>query len=119
MLARDAYTYLHLPIVAGVIMVAVGDDLLLAHPGEALRTDGIVMLAGGPALFLVGEVMFRVRMIGSSSPKRLLTALVLCILGVVAHELPAVVFAGLVTIALTGLAASEYAAVTEKVSPHG
>ena len=31
-LARDAYSYLHLPIVAGVIMVAVGDDFLMRTP---------------------------------------------------------------------------------------
>ena len=36
-LARDAYTYLHLPIVAGVIAVAVADELLIAHPGAAVR----------------------------------------------------------------------------------
>ena len=58
-LARDAYTYLHLPIVAGVIMVAVGDDLLIAHPNQTLSAAGVVMLAGGPALFLAGEVLFR------------------------------------------------------------
>ena len=39
-LARDAYTYLHLPIVAGIIAIAVGDDLLIAEPRHALHGVG-------------------------------------------------------------------------------
>ena len=66
-LARDAYTYLHLPIVAGVIAVAVADELLIAHPGEPFETAGVAMVLGGPALFLLGETLFRVRMIGSAN----------------------------------------------------
>lgn len=69
-LGRDAYTYLHLPITAGIIMVAVADDLLLKHPGRPLATAGVVMTAGGPALYLFGETLFRLRMIGPVSPKR-------------------------------------------------
>lgn len=113
-LARDAYSYLHLPIVAGVIMVAVGDDLLLVDPGVSLSTAGIAMLAGGPALFLLGEVLFRLRMIGSLSRKRLFTALGLCALGIVARQLPALALAGLVAAVLTGLAAREYDGRPEK-----
>jgi len=103
-LARDAYTYLHLPIVAGVIMVAVGDDLLLAHPRHALGAAGVVMLVGGPALYLTGEVLFRVRMIGSVNHKRVAAVLGLCVLGVVTAGLPALAVAGLVAALLTGLA---------------
>ena len=103
-LARDAYTYLHLPIVAGVIMVAVGDDLLLAHPGHALGAAGVVMLVGGPALYLTGEVLFRVRMIGSVNHKRVAAVLGLCVLGVVTAGLPALAVAGLVAALLIGLA---------------
>ena len=39
-LARDAYTYLHLPIIAGIIATAVGNDLLIAHPHERARPRG-------------------------------------------------------------------------------
>ena len=54
-LARDAYTYLHAPIVAGIIAVAVGDDLLIAEPGRALHGVGLAMVLGGPALYLRGR----------------------------------------------------------------
>ena len=96
-------------------MVAVGDDLLLVDPGASLSAGGIAMLAGGPALFLLGEVLFRLRMIGSLNRKRLLTALGLCAVGVVAQQLPALALAGLVGAVLTGLAAWESDGATRKV----
>jgi low temperature requirement protein LtrA len=60
-LARDAYTYLHLPIVAGIIMVAVADDLLIAHPTHPLTVAGVVMTVAGPAVYLLGESLVRLR----------------------------------------------------------
>jgi hypothetical protein len=54
-LARDAYTYLHLPIIAGIIAVAVGNDLLIAEPHQAPTGVGVAMLLGGPALYLLGS----------------------------------------------------------------
>ena len=47
-LARDAYTYLHAPIVAGIIAVAVGDDLLIARPGHALPASAWPWCSAGP-----------------------------------------------------------------------
>lgn len=69
-LARDAYTYLHLPIVAGIIAAAVGDDLLIAHTSEALTAAGLAMALGGPIIYLIGDGLFRRRMIHSTDPKR-------------------------------------------------
>ena len=58
-LARLAYTYLHLPIVAGIIVVAVSDELVLAHAhGEMTPTVAIVMI-GGPALYILGTLLFK------------------------------------------------------------
>ena len=53
-LARDGYTYLHVVIVAGVIVSAVGDELVIAHPTDALHDSGALVALGGPALFLAG-----------------------------------------------------------------
>jgi low temperature requirement protein LtrA len=57
--ARLAYTYLHLPIVGGIIVAAVADELVLVHPTG--HTDLKVMAAvlGGPALYLVGNILFK------------------------------------------------------------
>ncbi|MFN0154516.1 MAG: low temperature requirement protein A [Gaiella sp.] len=47
LLGRDAYIYLHIPIVAGIIVNAVGDELVIAHPTEKLPADELAVLAAG------------------------------------------------------------------------
>ena len=64
---RDAYTYLHLPIVAGILLAAVGDELVLAHPDDPLHTAGALVVLGGPALYLLGLVAFGAR-VGRRQP---------------------------------------------------
>jgi low temperature requirement protein LtrA len=53
-IGRDIYTYLHLPIIAGIVLVAVGDELVIAHPTDDLHQAGALVALGGPALFLGG-----------------------------------------------------------------
>ena len=53
-IGRDIYTYLHLPIIAGIVLVAVGDELIIAHPTDELSDAGALVALGGPALFLGG-----------------------------------------------------------------
>jgi low temperature requirement protein LtrA len=58
-LGRLAYTYLHLPIVAGIIVTAVGDEIMLAHPHAGLDGEAFAGIAGGPALYLAGTTLFK------------------------------------------------------------
>ncbi len=58
-LGRLAYTYLHLPIVAGIIVPAGGDELLLAHPVGRAGVGAVFGLVGGPMLFLGGLIAFK------------------------------------------------------------
>ena len=58
-LARLAYTYLHMPIVAGIILSAVADDLVLTHPADHSDHKTVLSAIGGPLLFLVGTVLFK------------------------------------------------------------
>jgi low temperature requirement protein LtrA len=58
-LARLAYTYLHLPIVAGIILSAVADDLVLQHPAGHSDVKVVVSTIGGPMLFLIGAILFK------------------------------------------------------------
>jgi low temperature requirement protein LtrA len=58
-LARLAYTYLHMPIVAGIILSAVADELVLKHPAEYSDLKTVLSAIGGPLLFLVGTILFK------------------------------------------------------------
>lgn len=58
-LARLAYTYLHIPIVAGIIVCAVADELVLAHPGGHTDLKTALAVVGGPALYLIGNIVFK------------------------------------------------------------
>jgi low temperature requirement protein LtrA len=58
-LARLAYTYLHMPIVAGIILSAVADELVLTHPNGHSDLRTVVSAIGGPLLFLLGTILFK------------------------------------------------------------
>jgi low temperature requirement protein LtrA len=58
-LGRLAYTYLHLPIVAGIILSAVADELVLQHPAGHSDPTTVLSAIGGPLLFLVGTILFK------------------------------------------------------------
>jgi len=104
---RDAYTYLHLPIVAGVLLSAVGDELVLAHPADRLGTAGALVTLGGPALYLVGLAAFGHR-IGRRQPVAgLVVAAGLLAAVPLAARLDGLVIAISVTIVLAALAAME------------
>jgi low temperature requirement protein LtrA len=95
-LARDGYTYLHVVLVAGVIVSAVGDELTIAHPTESLPGAEVAVVVGGPAIYLLGHALFRLRMAGTLSWKRLGGALACVALGVVGGGLDGLVLATLV-----------------------
>jgi low temperature requirement protein LtrA len=61
-IGRDIYTYLHLPIIAGIVLVAVADELTIGHPADDLQHAGALVALGGPALFLVGLMAAAARM---------------------------------------------------------
>ena len=58
-LARDSYSYLHFPMVAGIVLVALGLKKTLGHVGDPLDTVPAFALLAGVALYLLGLVAFR------------------------------------------------------------
>ncbi|HEX6390985.1 MAG TPA: low temperature requirement protein A [Solirubrobacteraceae bacterium] len=106
-LARDAYTYLHLPIVAGIIATAVGNDLLIAHPRDAPGDVGVAMILGGPALYLLGVSLFRRRMTRKLSPSRVAAAAVLILLVPLSGNVEALPLSIVAAAVLTALAVWE------------
>jgi low temperature requirement protein LtrA len=99
-LARDAYTYLHVVMVAGIIVAAVGDELVIAHPTEELPGREVAAVVAGPAIYLLAQALFRLRMAGTVSWKRLGGALACVAVGFVGTFADAVVVLALVVAVL-------------------
>jgi|GEM_PF-64752 len=59
LIARQAFTYWHIPIVAGIIILAVGDELVLAHPLEPAHPEFVAVVVGGTLLFIGGLAGFK------------------------------------------------------------
>lgn len=78
--AADAYSYLHLVIVAGIIIFAVGLKATIHHPGAALVDGARLALCGGTAVFLLGNWAFQMRMLGTAHPLKPIGAMVLAVL---------------------------------------
>ena len=106
-LARDAYTYLHMPIVAGIIVVAVADEVVIAHPGSSPSGVELAVILGGPVLYLIGHTLFRLRMIHNVSRKRLAAAAAIVALAPFGATLTSLGLAAGVLAILTVLAAAE------------
>jgi low temperature requirement protein LtrA len=106
-LARDAYSYLHLPMVAGIIFVALGIKQTLAHVGDPLGTIPAVALCGGVALYLLGHNAFRLRDVGSVSVPRLVVTVFCCALIPVAVSIPSLITLAILAGLLCALAAFE------------
>ena len=115
-LARDAYTYLHVVIVAGVILCGIGDKLVIAHPSEELPAREVAAVAAGPALYLLAQTLFRLRMAGSVAWKRLGGAVACVVVALALSSTPALVLAAgevavlVAVIALERLASARRAA---------
>ena len=58
-LGRLAYTYLHMPIIAGIILTAVANELVLTHPADHSDPKTVLSAIGGPLLFLIGTLLFK------------------------------------------------------------
>ena len=88
-IGRDSYGYLHLPMVAGIVLLALGLKKTLGHVEEPLKVVPAFALLGGTAMYLLAHVAFRLRNVHRFSIQRLLCAVVLVALIPAALELPA------------------------------
>jgi low temperature requirement protein LtrA len=102
-MARDAYSYLHFPMVAGIVLLALGLKTTIAHVDDALPMVPAVALVGGTSLYLLAHVAFRLRTVGELSSQRLAVAIAMLGLIPAARELAALVTVGLVAAVLCAL----------------
>ncbi|MBC2637938.1 MULTISPECIES: low temperature requirement protein A [unclassified Rhodococcus (in: high G+C Gram-positive bacteria)] len=89
-LARDAYSYLHLPLVAGIVFFALGARVSVEHIDEPLAPLAALALTGGVALFYAAEVAYRWRDHHQLTVDRLLTAAAALLVFPLAISVPAV-----------------------------
>jgi len=117
-MARDSYSYLHLPMVAGIALIAVGLKRTLLAVDDPLKLVPAVALLGGAAMYLLAHVAFRLRNMHTLSTRRLVCAIVLLALIPACASLPALATLGILAAALVALIVYEalrYADVRERV----
>ena len=107
-LARDVYTYLHLPMVAGIVLFAFAMKTTLAHVGDELDTIPALGLCGGPALYLFAYVALRLRVSRTFGRGRLLAAVACALLLPIALVVPALVALTLVAAVWVAFHAYEF-----------
>jgi low temperature requirement protein LtrA len=106
-IARDSFSYMHFPMVAGIVLLALGLKKTLAHVDDPLKLVPAVAMLGGTSVYLLAHVAFRWRNVHRFSFQRLVCAIVLCALIPLATELDALLMLGLVAALLAALIAWE------------
>src|SRR5829696_1138193 len=104
-LARSAYTYFHLPMVAGIIAVAAADELTVTHPGDRATAALLTLALGGTALFLAGHALFKWAVFGVLSWPRVVAIAALIALVPVGFEMPVLALTGVAGLIVVGLVA--------------
>ncbi len=97
-LARDSYSYLHFPMVAGIVLAALGLEATIAHVDEPLDEVRAFALLGGVAIYLLAHVALRLRNAHTLNRQRFLLALILLALIPLALEISALATLGIVNV---------------------
>jgi low temperature requirement protein LtrA len=113
-MARDAFSFLHLPLVAGIVLLALGLKKSLEHVDHELKDVAAAALCGGVALYYLADVAFRARCLRSVEAPRLVAAAACAAALPLARELPALGALGLVAAIGAALVAYESAAGVQR-----
>jgi low temperature requirement protein LtrA len=106
-MARDSYSYLHLPLVAGIVLAALGLKTTIGHVEDSLETVPAFALLGGVSAYLLGLVGMRFRHIHTVNRQRLALAVLMFALLPLATSIPALVTLAIVTTLLAAVIAYE------------
>jgi low temperature requirement protein LtrA len=102
-IARDSFSYLHFPMVAGIVLLALGLKKTLAHVEDPLKVVPAFAMLGGTAIYLLAHVAFRWRNVHRFSVQRLAVAVLLVALVPAAIELPALATLAIMSAILVAL----------------
>jgi low temperature requirement protein LtrA len=116
-LGRSAYTYFHLPMVAGIIAVAAADELTVAHPGEPGTLASITLTLGGTALFVAGHAFFKWAVFGVLPFSHAVAVAALMALIPVGFAIPTLALSGAAGLIVVGLAVWDTLAYGHMRSP--
>jgi low temperature requirement protein LtrA len=105
--ARDSYSYLHLPMVAGIVLLALGLKKTIENVDDPLKLVPAFALVGGVAIYLLAHVAFRWRNVHSINRRRLALGIGLFALLPLAVEIPALATLAIVTVIACVLIAYE------------
>ena len=97
-MARDSYSFLHFPMVAGIVLVALGLKKTLEHVDDPLEVETALALLGGTAVYLLGHVAFRYRHIHTVNVERTVLAFAFVATLPIATRIPALATVGYVTV---------------------
>jgi low temperature requirement protein LtrA len=106
-IGRSAYTYFHLPMVAGIIVAAVGDELTIAHPEYVGELGTTLVIVSGAALYLIGHTFYKWAVFGIRMPSRIVALVVLLALVPLSAAFSNLAVSAAVTLLLGSLAAWE------------
>jgi low temperature requirement protein LtrA len=109
-LARDSYSYVHLLLVAGIVLMALGLKVTIGHYDEDLHDVAAFALLGGLAIYLLGLVAFRYRHVQTTNRRRLGLAIVLLFLVPVATSMPALISLAVVVVLIWTMIVYEHRA---------
>jgi low temperature requirement protein LtrA len=107
-IARDSFSYLHFPMIAGIELMALGFEMTIEHVDEHLELIPAVALMGGGAIYLLAHVAFRWRNVRRFSVQRLVAAAVLLALIPLARHTPALASLAIVMAVLVAVLIYEY-----------
>ena len=103
-LGRSAYTYFHMPMIAGIIAIAAADELTVAHPGEPGTLATITLTLGGTALFVAGHALFKWAVFGVLPWSHAVAVAALMALIPVGFAMPTLALSGAAALIVVGLA---------------
>ena len=102
-IARDSFSYLHFPMVAGIVLLALGLKKTIGHVDEPLKIEAATAMLGGLGVYLLAHVAFRWRNVHRFSTQRLVTAVILAALIPLAVEIPSMATLSIATAVMTAM----------------
>ena len=108
-------------LIAGIVVAAVGDELVIAHPTDELSSSELLAVVCGPIIYLLAQLALRLRMSGTISTRRSVAIAALALAGLLLASAPAIVVAAAVLAVLVALVVADQIVRTRRAragEPH-